>query len=642
MFCLSFIRRGVRFKPGAAAQIVAERSFREAGGSNKEIIVTNSPQKYEIESLVQYYKTRVSQPILVLIVMVFVCLISISSVSFVTYERTTYAKLIQFINGLHFWIYWVSHLIWQLIFFLFIPIVVVAVVICIFSTKSDYFSDMADLFVIIICVAIYMLPFLYFCTFHIQEQHMVPALIIAAFIMGILDMYFTTFRNHLSFILSIVPFYAVLSAIEDYHVHKKVQEACTNITIENCNGTTNCCYSKYSWGTSGRLDELAFMLFFGVFFFNWVVLTDSGFMNEVLHWVRDVHSEYNINKVAPDESVEDEITRVDNMTDADMQQQTIVVNHVTKVEQDQKFVVNDVTFAIEKEESFGVVGLYGSGKNALLNVIAGVTPPTVGVVRINNKNMNAFFIKEIYSDIDYLARKNALFEEFTGYQNLKLHFLINGIENINDVCEILLGSFYLTDVASTKVKHYTTMNKYMLRMAVGCIRRKSIVLMDNPISNTDPPTTIMLWRLINIMRSTGMTILLTTNSMTDCNMCCTRFAILSGGEMKFIGTKEELLERSEDGYILEIIINNDRSSDVSIISSEESIKKVELNDFMQSRFQNPKLILICFPRFKFFIPRRNKLWKTFKLMEKHKTELSIVSYFVTEKDFQTILVEFSR
>ena len=73
---------------------------------------------------------------------------------------------------------------------------------------------------------------------------------------------------------------------------------------------------------------------------------------------------------------------------------------------------------------------------------------------------------------------------------------------------------------------------------------------DEPTSGVDPRARQFLWNTIKRVVRSKHTVLLTTHSMAECETLCSRVGILVNGELKCIGTPQELKSKFGDGYRL--------------------------------------------------------------------------------------------
>ena len=81
--------------------------------------------------------------------------------------------------------------------------------------------------------------------------------------------------------------------------------------------------------------------------------------------------------------------------------------------------------------------------------------------------------------------------------------------------------------------------KQKLAFATAILHRPRIVFLDEPTSGVDPIVRREFWKLIYLAASKGVTILVTTHYMDEAEYC-NRISIMAEGQIKLIGTPDEL------------------------------------------------------------------------------------------------------
>ena len=84
-----------------------------------------------------------------------------------------------------------------------------------------------------------------------------------------------------------------------------------------------------------------------------------------------------------------------------------------------KTILTDVSFDAEPGRIIGLLGLNGSGKSTLLSALAGVKKPAAGTILLNGKTVEEDR-KAWHATIGYVTQENALIDELTAMDNLRL------------------------------------------------------------------------------------------------------------------------------------------------------------------------------------------------------------------------------
>ena len=154
--------------------------------------------------------------------------------------------------------------------------------------------------------------------------------------------------------------------------------------------------------------------------------------------------------------------------------------------------LRNISFAEKQGKLVGIMGASGAGKTTLLNVLAGISKPTSGEVRINGIDFHDEEQEEkLKGVIGYIPQDDLLIEELTVFQNLyynaKLCFKDKEEDELKKLVDKTLYSLGLGDIKDLKVG--SPLNKLIsggqrkrLNIALELIREPAILFVDEPTS----------------------------------------------------------------------------------------------------------------------------------------------------------------
>jgi len=146
-------------------------------------------------------------------------------------------------------------------------------------------------------------------------------------------------------------------------------------------------------------------------------------------------------------------------------------------------VVENFNINLSKGDVIGLVGDNGTGKSTIMRIIALIDRLDSGNLIINGKNAYEN-IKYYRSKIGYIPQSNAIIEEMTAIDNLKLFSLLNKKETILKIIE-LSEAFNMNDFMYKKVKHLSGGMKRRVNIAAGIINNPRIIIADEPFAGLD-------------------------------------------------------------------------------------------------------------------------------------------------------------
>ena len=205
-----------------------------------------------------------------------------------------------------------------------------------------------------------------------------------------------------------------------------------------------------------------------------------------------------------------------------------------------------VSFEVRQGEIFGLVGPNGAGKTTTVEIIAGLRRPDSGSVSILGLDpfrdewrlRTLLGIQQQESELPERLRVREAMELFSSFypRTLDWESLIDRM-NLSEK----LDSFFYTLSGGQKRR---------LFIAIALLSDPDVVILDELTSGLDPQGRRMLWELVEDMRASGKTILLTTHYMDEAQQLCDRVGIIDRGVMVVVGTPQELISRISSGIRL--------------------------------------------------------------------------------------------
>ena len=211
-------------------------------------------------------------------------------------------------------------------------------------------------------------------------------------------------------------------------------------------------------------------------------------------------------------------------------------------------VLKDVNFTIPQGMVTVIVGQNGSGKSTLLQNLIGLLKPTKGRILYNGIDLSKLDKKSLFHEIGYV------------FQYPEHQFVT---KNVKDEIEYGLKIRNLDRVTmERKAKEYLEMfglekmvDRHPLTLSMGEKRRLSfatmlilepkVLIMDEPIIGQDKRRTEYLIKLIDNLKSRGITVVIATHDMNFVARCADQVIVLNDGQVIFKGTAVDLFNNKE-------------------------------------------------------------------------------------------------
>ena len=231
----------------------------------------------------------------------------------------------------------------------------------------------------------------------------------------------------------------------------------------------------------------------------------------------------------------------------------IKINNLTKIYKD-LVAVDNLNLEIYEGELFSLLGVNGAGKTTTIKMLATLTKPTSGDATIYDYSIlnNEDDIKEL---IDISMQETAIARKLTVEENIEFYAKLSGQsdEEIKELKEQIYKSFSLDKVLKKKASKLSGGWQRKLSIALALISKPKILFLDEPTLGLDVIARRELWKTINELKG-KMTIILTTHYMEEAEALSNRIGIMKDGKLLFVGSKEELFNRTnkdnvEDAFI---------------------------------------------------------------------------------------------
>jgi len=193
--------------------------------------------------------------------------------------------------------------------------------------------------------------------------------------------------------------------------------------------------------------------------------------------------------------------------------------------------LRDVSFAVERGQTFCIVGQNGSGKTTLLQIVAGILEPSGGSVTVNGR-------------VSALLELGAGFNpEFTGRDNIYLNSSILGLttRQIDERYGEIERFAEIGEFIDQPVKTYSSGMAMRLAFAVAIHVDPEILLVDEAMAVGDLYFRQRSMRKVHELRQRGVTILFVSHAAAEVKAIADRALWLDGGRVAALGDPETVV-----------------------------------------------------------------------------------------------------
>lgn len=178
-------------------------------------------------------------------------------------------------------------------------------------------------------------------------------------------------------------------------------------------------------------------------------------------------------------------------------------------------VFENINYTFEKGIHYAITGSNGSGKSTLIQIIAGSSIPSAGIVKYSEGGQN-IPIEEIYKEVALAAPYLDIIQEFTLLELLDFHFkfkkLIPG-KSINNIIE----DAYFIGSEHKFIKNFSSGMKQRLKLALAFYSDTTLLLLDEPTSNLDEKA--ISWYSTKINEVDNRLVIIASNQPEEYKTC---------------------------------------------------------------------------------------------------------------------------
>jgi lipooligosaccharide transport system ATP-binding protein len=215
--------------------------------------------------------------------------------------------------------------------------------------------------------------------------------------------------------------------------------------------------------------------------------------------------------------------------------------------------VDGIDFEVAPGEAFGFLGPNGAGKSSTMRMIACVSPPTGGELRILGMDPMTDG-PTIRGRLGVVPQDDTLDEGLTVRENIYVYGRYFGLPRavVSERVTELLDFAQLSDRAGAEVEPLSGGMKRRLTIARALINAPDLLLLDEPTTGLDPQARHVLWDRLFRLKRQGVTLVLTTHYMDEAEQLCDRLVVMDGGKIVAHGSPRELIERYSTREVLEL------------------------------------------------------------------------------------------
>ena len=220
----------------------------------------------------------------------------------------------------------------------------------------------------------------------------------------------------------------------------------------------------------------------------------------------------------------------------------IVINSLSKVYDNGFNALKEVSLEVKQGEILAMLGPNGAGKTTLISIICGIVTPSSGTVMVDGFDIIKDY-RETRSRIGMVPQELSLESFETVFDTVSYSRGLYGKSPKPEHIEKILKDLSLWDKKDQRLRQLSGGMKRRVLIAKALSHEPKILFLDEPTAGVDVELRKEMWEVVDTLRKTGVTIILTTHYIEEAEAIADRVGVINQGEIILVEEKKKLLKK---------------------------------------------------------------------------------------------------
>ena len=220
----------------------------------------------------------------------------------------------------------------------------------------------------------------------------------------------------------------------------------------------------------------------------------------------------------------------------------IIINSLSKVYDNGFDALKKINLKVKQGEILAMLGPNGAGKTTLISIICGIVTPSSGTVTVDGFDIIKDY-RETRSRIGMVPQELNLESFETVFDTVSYSRGLYGKSPKPEYIEKILKDLSLWDKKDQRLRQLSGGMKRRVLIAKALSHEPKILFLDEPTAGVDVELRQEMWMVVDDLRKTGVTIILTTHYIEEAEAIADRVAVINQGEIIVVENKKELIKK---------------------------------------------------------------------------------------------------
>lgn len=260
--------------------------------------------------------------------------------------------------------------------------------------------------------------------------------------------------------------------------------------------------------------------------------------------------------------------------------------------------VNQLSFEVDAGEIFAMLGPNGAGKSSTIRMLIGLTQPDDGEMGFHTQQGVQPTLQG--AQFGYLPEERGLFQDKSLIATLQYFGQLKGMSkaDVAKQAEYWLTEFELWQRKDELLKSLSKGNQQKVQLITAILHQPQLLILDEPFSGLDPLNQEKVIDFLQLLKSKGMTIILSAHQMSLVEKLADRFLLMDQGSALLYGTMSDIRQKVNLGeqLLLDFVDSTDCStlSKLPGVSDCEQISPVQIRLSLKAGMELPDLLQTIF------------------------------------------------
>jgi heme exporter protein A len=204
-----------------------------------------------------------------------------------------------------------------------------------------------------------------------------------------------------------------------------------------------------------------------------------------------------------------------------------------------KTVLRGLDFEVQEGEFVALLGPNGAGKTTFLRILATLSRPSFGEVRVAGHRLPAE-AAAVRSNLGVVSHQPLLYGDLTAEENLQFYGRMYGVFELRKRIDEILGLVGLTSRRRDLVRTFSRGMQQRLAIGRAILPNPEVLLFDEPHTGLDQDACDMLDGLLREVAGQGRTVVMTSHDLARVEDLASRFDVLSRGIISASSKRNEM------------------------------------------------------------------------------------------------------